>query len=312
MAHLVAEARGDYIKFLNDDDLLAPTCVEKMAACLRDHPGVSLVTSHRTPIDADGRELQDLHSTHRRVSVDSIIDGASAARDLIELGYNWLGEPSTTMYRRTAVDVAIPFGVVDEPASSSGDIAMWLKLLGRGDLIYLTESLSSFRQHDAQRQKQPEFLAVAQAGLDSNLEQARNIGLGEAPGQSLPCTDLELRPWWPEAARSLVRSLTLDNAAQHLPALHELLPDDPAVALLGANVALAHGDANTAVEILDTAADKRPDAVGVLKMLAIALLHLDAVRLAHRILWFAHDLCPYDQDIVATIEAISDEHLEPA
>ena len=47
-------ARGEHIKFLNDDDLLAPDCLARMSAALDAYPAVTLVTSYRRLIDADG------------------------------------------------------------------------------------------------------------------------------------------------------------------------------------------------------------------------------------------------------------------
>ena len=79
-----ARARGEYIKFLNDDDLLHPECVERMVRCLDRCPDVTLVTSHRQCIDAEGKHLPDLKATRRPVRDDGVIDGVSLARALLE------------------------------------------------------------------------------------------------------------------------------------------------------------------------------------------------------------------------------------
>jgi hypothetical protein len=312
LLHLLAEARGDYVKFLNDDDVLHAQCVEKMVACLETYPNVTLVTSHRQPMDARGRHLQDLTTTARRVAADSIIDGASAAADVLRLGYNWIGEPSTTMFRRGAIDTEVPFGVVDEPVLSSGDIALWIKLLGRGDLVYLTETLSGFRQHDGQRQKQPEFAAIAETGRQQTIDGARLIGLDQPGARRFSARPIDLRPWWSARAMQLVGELDIDNADSVLAALDDELPAESAVALLRAQVALARGDAEGAVEVLDRAADRNVADVAVLKLLAVALLHLGALPLANRMLWLARDLCPHDEDTEATIAALADDLAETA
>jgi glycosyltransferase involved in cell wall biosynthesis len=44
-------ARGEYIKFLNDDDLLAPNCVAKLVAGLQANPGAVIASSRRVVID---------------------------------------------------------------------------------------------------------------------------------------------------------------------------------------------------------------------------------------------------------------------
>ena len=311
LLHLLSEAQGHLLKFLNDDDVLAPACVERMARTLQELPAVTLVTSHRQPIDVSSRHQADLTCTGRRVGEDSLIDGASAAADLIEIGYNWLGEPSTTMFRADAMDTATPFGVIDRPAPTSGDLALWLKLLSRGDLVYLTDTLSYFRQHEGQRQRQPEFVAVAQAGRREIDEAATSIGLTARATDLLVARPLGERPWWSPTARELYRSIDLETADETLDALERELPDDVNVALLRAQVALANNDPTSAVTMLDGAAERHPDSVAVVKLIAIALLQLGAVPLAHRMLWLASKLCPHDNDTIATIEALTEAMSEP-
>lgn len=310
MLHLLSEASGSYIKFLNDDDLLHPQCVRRMATSLQSHPSATLVTAHRQPIDAAGRELTDSKSTARRVPVDSRIRGASAAADIIERDYNWIGEPTSTMFRRSDLDGDNPFGVDDRVVPSCGDLALWLRLMSRGDLIYLTDTLTSFRRHPGQRQQQPEFTAIARGGLDLVMQRARQLGLGL--GGPFVADPIELRPWWPAEAQRLVANLELDNATTTLDALDELLPNDTSVAILRAQVALTLGQVDDAIELLDEAADRDRGSVAALKLLGVALLHAGAPDVAFRMLWFAQERCPYDADLAATIAALSDQELEPA
>ena len=83
------------------------------------------------------------------------------------------------------------------------------------------------------------------------------------------------------------------------------------MALLRAQVALANNDPTSAVTMLDGAAERHPDSVAVVKLIAIALLQLGAVPLAHRMLWLASKLCPHDNDTIATIEALTEAMSEP-
>lgn len=150
-------ARGEYIKFLNDDDLLAPGCVTRMAGCLRENPGVTLVTSHRQCIDADGQPLPDLGPTRRIVDRDCWIDGVSLAHAVIATGMNVVGEPTTAMFRRDDVQRTQPdfLCFAGIPWPGIGDVGAWMSLLSQGDAIYLVQSWSSFRQHSEQWQRQP-------------------------------------------------------------------------------------------------------------------------------------------------------------
>ena len=100
----------------DDDDLLAPRCLEVMAACLRDHPNVTLVTSHRELIDAGGSALPPKSVSERPVGRSSIISGRSAIARVLsqELDFDgtachaFIGEPSTVMFRKADIETATP------------------------------------------------------------------------------------------------------------------------------------------------------------------------------------------------------------
>jgi hypothetical protein len=148
-------AEGELVKFLSDDDRLHPACLDRMVSCLVGHPDVTLVTSHRQCIDAAGRHLADLDATLRPVREDSRADGADLARAVLLLRRNMIGEPSTTMFRRQDLASATPdiFSLEGRRYDSIGDVVMWLNLLGKGDAVYLADTLSYFRLHPDQEQR---------------------------------------------------------------------------------------------------------------------------------------------------------------
>src|SRR5204863_8507479 len=92
-------ARGPFIKFLNDDDVLAPSCVERMVAVLRAEPDVTLVTSRRQCIDEHGNFLPDNYYTRKVADFDSVFEGTAYAACMLAYG-NCVGEPTTTMFRK--------------------------------------------------------------------------------------------------------------------------------------------------------------------------------------------------------------------
>ena len=51
------ESRGEFIKYLNDDDLLAKNCVERMLKAFSVADDITLVTSTRQQIDPSGNFL---------------------------------------------------------------------------------------------------------------------------------------------------------------------------------------------------------------------------------------------------------------
>ena len=196
-------ARGTYIKFLNDDDVLHPTCVERLVQAYEANPGVTLVTSHRRRIDARGHALPDDGATAPPVQTDSRIAGASLIQALLESQRNFVGEPTTALFRKCDLEDARPdilsFG--GEPVTWNVDVAIWLHLLTRGDAVYLTDSLSQFRQHDAQQQASTEARARGEAGWEQMRQAAARLGLWSANGGgALEVQALPEREAWPAAA----------------------------------------------------------------------------------------------------------------
>ncbi|TAG83798.1 MAG: glycosyltransferase family 2 protein [Burkholderiales bacterium] len=184
-------ARGEFIKYLNDDDLLEPNCVVRMVESLTLEPTAVLATSARSLIDEVGGPKQDLPATKPLVPVDSFIDGQSLVNALLLLGLNFIGEPSTVMFRKELAQLG------DEPlfdfAGESGrgvtDFVLWSKLLCRGDAVYLRERLSSFRVHREQRQANPE---VQRFAVDS-VPALRNQWLALAGHFAMPASLLRSR-----------------------------------------------------------------------------------------------------------------------
>ncbi len=176
---LFDEARGAYIKYLNDDDLLAPGCVERMAMVLGDHPGVTLVTSYRRLIDGDGNVLPDEAFNIPVLAHDGIIDGRALATHVLSRVTNLVGEPSTVMFRRAdlADNRPHPMSYHDRSARRNGDMSMWTTLLARGDAAWFAAPLSSFRQHADQVQKSDVFLQEARLAWVELVQDARATGL---------------------------------------------------------------------------------------------------------------------------------------
>lgn len=148
------EARGEYIKFLNDDDLLDIECVERMLKAFSDYPDISLVTSKRQRIDQHGSPLADIAATQAPVAADSMIEGLSLGTALMLSQINFVGEPSTVLFRRDdMIEVTPDFMSLDEqPIAWASDVAIFLNLALRGNTVYLIQPLSSFRIHGEQTQ----------------------------------------------------------------------------------------------------------------------------------------------------------------
>ncbi len=149
----VRESSGRYIKFLNDDDLLDPPCIERMVRALERCPSAHLVTSHRRRIDERGSPLSDQLATVPITKTDIYVDGLSLINALLMLGLNFVGEPSTAMFRRSAVEGGDGerFYFLGEMGRGIVDMVMWTQLAMRGDVVFLADRLSSFRIHGEQQ-----------------------------------------------------------------------------------------------------------------------------------------------------------------
>jgi glycosyltransferase involved in cell wall biosynthesis len=147
------EARGEYVKYLNDDDLLDANCVERLTLALERSPAAHLATSHRRRVDARGFPLRDQPATTPVFRNSVYIDGLSLINALLLLGLNFVGEPSTTLIRRSAAarDGESLISFLDRPGRGLADITMWLRIALRGDCVFLADRLSSFRIHDEQQ-----------------------------------------------------------------------------------------------------------------------------------------------------------------
>jgi glycosyltransferase involved in cell wall biosynthesis len=159
-------ARGEFVKFLCDDDLLAPTCVASLLDSFRHAPDIALATSRRKRIDESGRALQDQPATMPIVAEDTVIAGPTLANAMIMVGLNTIGEPSTVLFRKADLLDQAPeyFRFDGEAGHGIIDMVTWTALLLKGDAVYRNEALSSFRIHPGQRQRDP---AKWQRNVDS-------------------------------------------------------------------------------------------------------------------------------------------------
>jgi glycosyltransferase involved in cell wall biosynthesis len=158
-ARCFEEARGHYIKFLNDDDVLHPSCVMQMVrafeAC---NPPVALVTSRRLVIDGRGAVMGDVPPTVPLAARDTRFPGLRIGNYVMESSANFIGEPTTVMFRKADVELNgdTLFRIYERDYMCLADMCLWLRLLARGDAIYLAQPLSYFRIHAGQLQSSPE------------------------------------------------------------------------------------------------------------------------------------------------------------
>jgi glycosyltransferase involved in cell wall biosynthesis len=163
---LLERSSGEFIKYINDDDLIAPNCVELMMDALLKNPSAVLVSSQRHMIDEAGKRLPVGPTNRPLTRVDTYAEGTSLIDGILQSEFNALGEPTTVLFRKSDLDWVSPNMLTIGPYSTdwNGDVVMWANLLGRGDAIYLAEPLSSFRIHSQQVSARPD--AVLRGNVD--------------------------------------------------------------------------------------------------------------------------------------------------
>jgi glycosyltransferase involved in cell wall biosynthesis len=151
----LAEARGEYVKLLCQDDLLAATAVERLVTALDASPASPLAFSRRE-IRHEGLEkpLPLLGDSYPR-ALDGFyasFQGEVTGLQMIEAALlrgqdptvNLIGEPSFALMRSAA---ARSRGGFDPGLRQLVDWDLWLRLARTGPLAFVDESLGVFRVH---------------------------------------------------------------------------------------------------------------------------------------------------------------------
>jgi len=187
--------RGDFVKLVCADDLIHPTALRKQAAVLREDPSVSLVASRRHLIDGNGYVLARSTALNQLVGRHTATD---VARQIVNLGINPIGEPGSVMFRRSDYEAV---GGWDPQRVFNMDIDLFLRILSRGDLFGLKESLAAFRvwtqslsSHLDEEQFQ-EHLRFIERVRDEYHIPAPNQRIAALTGLSWKAWDLRRKGW---------------------------------------------------------------------------------------------------------------------
>ncbi|HZX25676.1 MAG TPA: glycosyltransferase [Telluria sp.] len=144
-------SQGEYVNYLMDDDLWHPQKLERMMSLMLVQPTIGLVTSFRQLIDGQGNFMAPIPGTERLFDTETLIGGRSLGEMLLTNGDNLIGEPTTVLFRRSAVPGK--FGMfMGRQYETLSDIATWLQILTTHDCVYVPEALSYFRIHGGQDQ----------------------------------------------------------------------------------------------------------------------------------------------------------------
>lgn len=135
-------ARGEFIKIVCADDLLAPGSLAEQVARLRADPGLALAAGRTDMIDATDRVL--VPNRHLPRSLLGTRDAVEVLRAIVRHGGNPIGPPAAVTFRRRDVEA---IGGLDPELLFTMDLDLWVRLLRRGRLHGEQRTAASFRIH---------------------------------------------------------------------------------------------------------------------------------------------------------------------
>ncbi len=148
-------ARGEWVKFLFQDDLLHPDCVARMVAAGESKPDIGLVFSRReilleNPNDPTARDWQEqygiLDTQFERLG--AVNTGRDLFEQYLRKGFrmNFVGEPTAVMVRQKCFQ---RLGGFHTRMHQGPDFEMWVRVMFFADVAFLPEALCTFRYHSA-------------------------------------------------------------------------------------------------------------------------------------------------------------------
>lgn len=126
-----AHSHGDYVCFLDDDDIFLPEKIALQVAGLDAEPNAVLVHCGHHLMDEQGRRLR--HT--------GLLPAGDVLAQLSISNFVWMGAP---LIRRTALQEV---GLFDTQFSTAADYDLWLRLARRGPFACVHKILGGYRVH---------------------------------------------------------------------------------------------------------------------------------------------------------------------
>ena len=147
-------AKGEFIKYLFDDDLIYPHCIGSMLGWLgqfseESQANVGLITSARHLVNDDDIAYEELREAD--LTSTTLLPGTIVKERILSTLTNFIGEFSTVLIRRSLLDTSDPLSIfrVYGETFEIGliDVPLYISLMDKSDLLYIPQSLSAFRKH---------------------------------------------------------------------------------------------------------------------------------------------------------------------
>ncbi len=139
----IRESHGEYLKFLDADDWLAPHALSKQLAAFQRNPALGLVYCDFTRVNSAGETVDDYSVANARHILDGDI--------LLSLLLGGYFTPHTALVPRHALERA---GVFDETLGGMADLELWMRLACENFAAqFIPEKLVFYRLHDSNMSK---------------------------------------------------------------------------------------------------------------------------------------------------------------
>ena len=195
----IEAARGEYIAFLDQDDLWLPEKLSWQVEQMQKRPDARLIFGHFQRIDTAGNPSDNLTSPPR------------LRRDLLRqiIRRNFIQCPSQVLISRTTLQ---EIGFFDPTIRGSADWELWIRAVAAGPIIADPRVMTLYRQHD--QQWSHNHIMIRQGGARTMEKTASWIGTVR------PDLRWQVRRRWArwlrEVARAQFRSTQRDERAEAL------------------------------------------------------------------------------------------------
>ena len=132
----VERATGTWIKLVDDDDYLAPTCIEEIARAIKQRPEAVICSCQAAQVDGEGQELSRTPTTG---------PGEAFYIPQVDIHYGMFlevvpfGTPIQVAVRR---DAFLKSGGWDLTMTGFDDIDSWIRVADYGDALFINKCLT--------------------------------------------------------------------------------------------------------------------------------------------------------------------------